>query len=73
MHKIWRPPHDCRQLNILRAIQTRREKDARHLVHRLRRERMIEDTAGNLAGEEGDALQAALTECSTEKDEKDDR
>ena len=32
---------------------------------RLRRESMIDATSGSLAGEEGEALETALTECST--------
>jgi hypothetical protein len=32
---------------------------------RLRRESMIDATAGSLAGEEGEALETALAECST--------
>ena len=32
---------------------------------RLRRESMIDATSGSLAGEEGEALESALAECST--------
>lgn len=32
---------------------------------RVRRERMIDETSGSLAGGEGEALEAALAECST--------
>lgn len=32
---------------------------------RARRERMIDETSGSLAGGEGEALEAALAECST--------
>jgi len=34
-------------------------------VRRERRERMIDETSGSLAGEEGEALEDALAECST--------
>lgn len=32
---------------------------------RARRERMIDETSGSLAGEEGEAIETALTECNT--------
>jgi hypothetical protein len=58
-------------IDELRRLPADRLEEAADYIHtlieerRLRRESMINATSGSLAGEEGDALEAALNECST--------
>jgi hypothetical protein len=57
-------------IDELRRLPADRLEEAADYIHtlieerRLRRESMIDATSGSLAGEEGDALEAALNECS---------
>ena len=58
-------------MDELRRLPADRLEEAADFIHtlleerRLRRESMIDATAGSLTGEEGEALETALTECST--------
>jgi hypothetical protein len=58
-------------IDELRRMPADRLEEAVDYIHalleerRVRRERMIDETSGSLAGEEGEALEAALAECST--------
>lgn len=56
-------------IDELRRMPADRLKEAADYIHtlleerRVRRERMIDETSGSLAGAEGEALEAALAEC----------
>ncbi len=58
-------------IDELRRLPADRLEEAADYIHtllkerRARRERMIDETSGSLAGGEGEALEAALAECST--------
>jgi hypothetical protein len=58
-------------IDELRRMPADRLEEAVDYIHalleerRVRRERMIDETSGSLAGEEGEALEDALAECST--------
>ena len=58
-------------IDELRRLPADRLEEAADYIHtlleerRARRERMIDETSGSLAGGEGGALEAALAECST--------
>ncbi len=58
-------------IDELRRMPADRLEEAADYIHtllkerRARRERMIDETSGSLAGGEGEALEAALAECST--------
>ena len=58
-------------IDELRRLPADRLEEAADIIHalleerRLSREAMIDATAGSLAGEEGEALEAALVECTT--------
>lgn len=57
-------------IDELRRLPADRLEEAADFIHtlleerRLRRESMIDATSGSLAGEEGEALETALNECS---------
>jgi hypothetical protein len=57
-------------IDELRRMPADRLEEAADYIHtlleerRARRERMIDETSGSLAGGEGEALEAALAECS---------
>ncbi len=56
------------ELRRLPADQLEETADFIHTLieeRRLRRASMIDATAGNLTGEEGESLETALAECST--------
>lgn len=56
-------------IDELRRMPADRLEEAADYIHtlleerRVRRERMIDETSGSLAGGEGEALEAALVEC----------
>jgi hypothetical protein len=56
-------------IDELRRMPADRLEEAADYIHtlleerRARRERMIDETSGSLAGGEGEALEAALAEC----------
>ena len=58
-------------IDELRRMPADRLEEAADYIHalleerRVRRERMIDETSCSLAGEEGEALEATLAECST--------
>lgn len=58
-------------IDELRRLPADRLEEAADFIHtlleerRLRRESMIDATAGSLAGTDGQALETALAECST--------
>jgi hypothetical protein len=58
-------------IDELRSLPADRLEEAADFIRalleerRLRRESMIEATSGSLAGEDGEALESALAECST--------
>ncbi len=58
-------------IDELRRLPADRLEEAADYIHallkerRVCRERMIDETSGGLAGGEGEALEAALGECST--------
>jgi hypothetical protein len=57
-------------IDELRRMPADRLEEAADYIHtlleerRARRERMIDETSGSLAGGKGEALEAALAECS---------
>ena len=57
-------------IDELRRMPADRLEETADYIHtlleerRARRERMIDETSGSLAGGEGEALEAALAECS---------
>jgi hypothetical protein len=57
-------------IDELRRMPADRLEEAADYIHtlleerRVRRERMIDETSGSLAGGEGEALEAALAECN---------
>jgi hypothetical protein len=58
-------------IDELRRMPADQLEEAANCIHalleerRVRRELMIDETSGGLAGEEGEALESALVECST--------